>query len=500
VKPSHPVDLADNLELVTALGSRDQRAVNVNTIDEVPDSSWFTNRVADELSLEEIARGPLVDDGPARGTWTILDGDSSTSLPRLTARDSGGTVYELRFDMASDPERATGADAVSTRLVHALGYHTALNYLTFVRAGELAIGAGAAVNDGSGRRRMMTRVDLEILLDGAARTSDGRYRAIASRLPAGTDLGPFKFSGLRRDDPNDIFPHQHRRELRGLRVICAWLNHDDTRSLETRDVLVDAGGRRVLRHLLVDFGSTLGGGAHPGAARTANEYAWVARPKLKTALTLGFWVRPWDQIAYPDLPPVGRYEAAFFDPEHWAPRYRNAAFDRARADDEFWAARRVIAITDDAIRAIVGAARYSDAAAAAYLAETLIARRDAIARAFLNGVLPLADCELAPEGTLACANVAVDAEAATPADEYRIRWHRFDNQTGTAAPFGDESSAPLPRFTAPAGLLASGEFVMAEIRGLHPRLVSWAAPMKAYFRRTADGWRMIGLDRSVPAK
>ena len=38
---------------------RDVRALNVNTVDEVPDSSWFTNRIGrKELSAAEIARGP----------------------------------------------------------------------------------------------------------------------------------------------------------------------------------------------------------------------------------------------------------------------------------------------------------------------------------------------------------------------------------------------------------------------------------------------------------
>jgi hypothetical protein len=38
---------------------RDVRAMNVNTIDEVPDSSWFTNRIGRrQLSIDEIVRGP----------------------------------------------------------------------------------------------------------------------------------------------------------------------------------------------------------------------------------------------------------------------------------------------------------------------------------------------------------------------------------------------------------------------------------------------------------
>jgi hypothetical protein len=43
--------------------------------------------------------------------------------------------------------------------------------------------------------------------------------------------------------------------------------------------------------------------------------------------------------------------------------------------------------------------------------------------------------------------------------------------------------------------LEAGEFVMAEIRGKHPQYPGWATPMKLYFRRIPDGWRLVGVDR-----
>ena len=39
-----------------------------------------------------------------------------------------------------------------------------------------------------------------------------------------------------------------------------------------------------------------------------------------------------------------------FDPPKWKPRVPNPAFRRARPDDTFWAARRVMAFTDEMIR------------------------------------------------------------------------------------------------------------------------------------------------------
>ena len=44
------------------------RAQNVNTVDEVPDSSWFTNRLgAAPMTVDELLKGPDTTTGPARG-------------------------------------------------------------------------------------------------------------------------------------------------------------------------------------------------------------------------------------------------------------------------------------------------------------------------------------------------------------------------------------------------------------------------------------------------
>ena len=41
------------------------RAKNLNTIDEVPDSSWFSNRIGSRrITTDEIARGPIAGDPP----------------------------------------------------------------------------------------------------------------------------------------------------------------------------------------------------------------------------------------------------------------------------------------------------------------------------------------------------------------------------------------------------------------------------------------------------
>src|SRR5262245_751017 len=44
------------------------RAQNVSTVDEVPDSNWFTNRLGTRaITVEELLKGPDTIDGPAAG-------------------------------------------------------------------------------------------------------------------------------------------------------------------------------------------------------------------------------------------------------------------------------------------------------------------------------------------------------------------------------------------------------------------------------------------------
>ncbi len=355
---SDPYDFLENTFLNPA-DTADVRAMNINTVDEVPDSSWWTNRDIARMTPAEVARGPLTGTGPADGAWTIVASKSEGITPGFRITDSRGDLYFIKFDPITNPEMATGAEAVTTPLFHAVGYSVAENYIVTLRRENLRIGPKATLyREFSGQETPLTEQDVDALLKRVARNTDGTYRAIASKAVQGKPLGPFRYYGTRPDDPNDVFPHEHRRELRGMRVFAAWLNHDDSRSINSLDALVDRNGRKVVRHYLIDFGSTLGSGSTQAQKpRAGNEYIWEARPTLLTMVTLGFYVRPWIKVEYPEMPAVGRFEGAFFQPQYWKPEYPNPAFDNARADDLFWAARRVAAFSDEAIRAAVAAGK-----------------------------------------------------------------------------------------------------------------------------------------------
>ena len=92
------VDLASNLAAGTKVGTP-VRAGNINTVDEVPDSSWYTNRLGSRpMTPEEIAVGPNTTNGPAGGAWTITSSKSDGVTPGFTVKDSSGQRWFLKFD------------------------------------------------------------------------------------------------------------------------------------------------------------------------------------------------------------------------------------------------------------------------------------------------------------------------------------------------------------------------------------------------------------------
>jgi hypothetical protein len=484
----------------------DIRAVNVNTLDEVPDSSWFTNRIGTRrMTLDDVVRGPNPVETINIDDWVIVQEKSTgltTGYRLIDPADPTRRLYQVKLDPPSHPEMASSAEVIGAAIYHALGYNVVQGYIVDIDPARIVISPEATTVDMRGRKRRLTRSDIDRLLAKGARLPNGKYRATLSRFADGRPLGYFKYYGTRPDDPNDVHPHEHRRELRANRVFAAWLNHDDSRGINTLDMLEGPAGRQAIRHYMFDFGSIMGSGStRAQAERAGNEYILEWRPALRTLATLGLWVRPWIRVDYwEDAPAVGRFEGDFFEPVAWRPEYPNPAFENLRADDAFWAARLVAMFTDETIRAIVAKARYGERAAAEHITATLIKRRDKVLRHWLTRINPLVGAELGADGTLTFENAAVAARVAPPPDAYTLTWARFDNATGMPQGASTDVRIAGTRATAPSPTLTGAPFVRVAIRTEHPEYPDWAAPVTFTFRREGNGWRTVGLDRVVPPR
>jgi hypothetical protein len=499
-EPELIYDLAENMFARPGDKNFNRRAQNINTVDEVPDGSWFTNRAGRRaLTPDDVARGGNTSDGPAAGKWTIIAAKTDGVTPGFTVRDSSGRVWFLKFDPPHYRGMATGTEVTVAKLFWALGYHTTEYYISKLRPDDLVIDKSARFTPPSGTKREMRLGDVHWMLKQVERDPDGTYRVIASLAAPGKMVGRIRFYGTRPDDPNDLVTHENHRELRGYGVFAAWFNHVDAKSINTIDTLINENGRGVVRHYLLDFGSTLGSaGVGPRDYWEGYEYLLEPGSQIgKGIAAFGFYILPWRTDPFYESPAVGRLPMnnTEWDPEKWRPRVANPAFIRSRLDDKFWAARKAMAITDDMIRAAVAEGKFGDPAAARFLATTLIDRRNSIGRRYLPAINPTVDPALDASGVLTFGNAAVEANFAAPPDIYKATWSTFDNATGATTLIG-ETTSKEQRMQAPAQLSSSeGTYIKIElsaVSGAHP---TWAQPVTSYFHRQADGWQLVGFER-----
>lgn len=452
----------------------------INTVDEVPDSAWYTNRhAAKRMSIEELKRGPGNENPPADGTWLVTAAKNEGVTPGFRVRDAKGNEYLIKFDPMSNPELASAADVITSKFFYALGYNVPENYVVRFDASQLVVDKDAYVKDGNGKRRPIRQADVAEMLTKAPRSADGKYRALASRLLPGRPVGPFKYDGTRPDDPNDLIPHEHRRDLRGLRTLCAWLGHDDSKSLNTLDTLVTEDGTPFVKHWLIDFGASLGSASFmANSPRDGNVYLFDWKTSAMQFFSLGMYAPKWQRAKFPKIPAVGRFESEVFDPVEWVGDYPSTAFRNENPADRAWAARKVAAFTEDEIRAIVSTGQYSDSAAEFWVGKTLIERRRKIVDAFLTGTAALDGFEVR-DGRLEWAYLG--RNAAVPP----IRWSEYDNRTGERRQLSETSSA------VPA---VSTGFAMAEMAG-------GDGPALSIYVRVKDGrqW-VVGVERAFSTR
>jgi hypothetical protein len=469
------------------------RAKNINTIDEVPDSSWFTNRIGTRpITNEELIRGANVGAPPDNSNWVLIREKTSGAHPGFTAKDAKGETWFLEFDPPHYPEGATSVVAISTKIFWALGYNQVESFLTTFDPNKTTIDPNATIRRPSGGRSPFTHDDIDAILERVARNPDGSYRVVAGRLLPGKILGGYQYSGTRPDDPNDLVPHEHRRELRALRVFGAWTNLTDLKAKNALDTVITENGKSIVKHYLQDVGSTFGMCNDYHEWDLSYEYFYEGPPSLKRLATLGFGLSTWQTVDYVEYPSIGKFEGKEFDPRKWRPQTPTTAYMELRDDDAFWAARRVAAFTDDMIRAVVHVGQFSDPAAEKYLADALIERREKIKNTYLTAVNPIVNPRLDGRG-LTFENAAVDGGVAQGSASYRASWMVFDNNTGATKPLS-ETRSTTTTIEAPSGLPSTG-FVAVDIAAESDTYPTWKQPVRAYFRQDGGSWKLVGLDR-----
>ncbi len=368
--------------------------LDVNAFGEVIDSTWFENRIGRRvMTPEQIRRGPNEHDGPDDRKLEVLGGKIEGATPGLLLRDQRGHRYLAKFDPPAYPGLASGAEIIATKILWAAGYHVPENYVGSLDIASLALVQDATTGGEYGGTVPLDQERLDDLLAHVNPFPDGTVRTLYSRILPGRAIGPFHYRGQRRDDPNDLIPHQRRRSLRGLGLFSAWVNNVDARASNTLDVfLAEEDGAGHVKHYLLDFGDALGS-TGTGPKYLGEGYEGVLDwPKIVRSFTaFGIWYRPWLGLRRAPYRSVGVFESQVFEPDAWRPKLPNPAFDEATWLDRYWAAAIIARFTPSHLAAIVDEAGYAEPGAAAWVLRVLSERQFKILEWVFARVLPLDD-------------------------------------------------------------------------------------------------------------
>ena len=477
-------------------------AQSVNTLDEAVDGDWFVNRHGSKrMSVEELVRGPNRGEPPnPEETWTVFRSKSQGITPGFEIRDESGDRYVIKLDPEEVPELASAAEVIATKIFYALGYHVPENYVVRVHPDRFAIEPGTQVEDKFGDKSALTPFRFHRIIRRIPRLPDGTMRVTASEYVPGIPIRHRRYFETRSDDPNDVIPHEDRREQRGLRLFAAWLNHDDTRAQNTMDSWVEENGKHYVRHYLLDFGSTFGSGSVDMQLPHLSFHYWLDLPVVKKNLVgFGFHVPEYRKANWPEFPeyePVGRWESELFEPVKWRNDYPNPAFLRMTARDAFWAAKILMKFTREELAAIVETGEYSDPEDARYFLEVLLERQLKCGRFGINAINPLDEFRI-EDGELRFVNLSERYGFVEAATRYEIQWFAFDNETGARRELSEARTQRETRSGLPATPSAES-FLLAEIRSINLDYPHWGASIGVYLRPGAAGYEIVGIERESP--
>jgi hypothetical protein len=363
-------------------------ARDVNAADEVPCSTWFCARNhLTPLTPEAIAAGPS---GIApRLPLRIVKGKDRGAALGFQVVDADGRKFLLKLDPVGHLGMASAAELTGTRIFHAAGYNVPANFVLDLGPDDLIVDPEATFSLYKVQKRPLTAEGVRQRLAGAARTPDGRLRAVAVSWVPGKVLGAFDMKSRRPDDPNDRIRHEDRRSLRASWMIYAWLGVFDASAINTLDSWVEDGGRHYVRHYLIDFGAGLGSatsdakGPHEGGQHLVE----IGR-SLAMAFSLGIYRRHYQSwrdewsLTVSQHPAIAWYPAETFDVEAFRTNRKVPAHRRMTDRDAYWGAKIVTSFTDAQLATVAAVARL-DEGETSYLVRALAARRDIIGRRYL---------------------------------------------------------------------------------------------------------------------
>src|SRR5690606_30556138 len=135
----------------------------INALDEVPDSTWFTNRIGTRpVSPEEIAAAPGGVGSPEPyKPWTVISTKVGGVTVGFIIKDSRGKKFLLKFDPRGMPEAETANQVIVGKLFWAFGLNVTEDYVVYINKRDLVLAPDAMIKDSLGGERPLTQRELD---------------------------------------------------------------------------------------------------------------------------------------------------------------------------------------------------------------------------------------------------------------------------------------------------------------------------------------------------
>ncbi|MBV8757589.1 MAG: hypothetical protein JO257_09950 [Deltaproteobacteria bacterium] len=428
-------------------------ARNVNSMDEVADSSWFTNRKPVAPNPKEPGACDENDmlpppDKIEKGAWVIDHGKDNGATLGFRVNIEGKGKYMLKADEKGKPERGSAASVVGAAIYDALGFNTTCEQIVQVRRDMLTLKPGLKVVENSGLTHPFDEDALKEVLESSTQLGNGLVRMQASKWLPGVAVGPFRYIGTRDDDANDVVDHADRRELRGSRLVAAWLDHWDAREQNSMDVWLAVNKEKkksspgFFKHYILDTSDIFGEEVtlDDMSRRLGYGYEFDIKDIGKQLITFGADEEPWDRAhRVPGKEQFGYFNYPDFDPVRWRPFYPNPAFMRATERDNAWMARKIAQLSPEDIKKFVELGAWSKAENAEYIYNILIERQRKILHRYLTRISPLGD--IANDNGSICATDFARLREVYPRDRftYTVVEHGYGVDTQVHATVDDQS-------------------------------------------------------------
>ncbi|MCC6899344.1 MAG: hypothetical protein IT377_10240 [Polyangiaceae bacterium] len=421
-------------------------ARDVNALDEVPRSSWYSPLALEPGAFEK----EYASDGPPRGRVRLEERGGSFLLT-----DARGKAYRLIGDHPSLPEVDTAAALIASRLVRALGYLTP--EVWWVEPAALGLPRSAGPK------------------------SD---RWVAVRWPVGVPLGPTDMTYPRDDDPNDRVPHRDRRTLRALGVLAAWLDLRELGPSRLVDAYVGLPGRGHVKHFVVGLHDALGAGSLGPSAPSRSAAGPVEGDALANLVTLGL-ARPRPSGGEPARS-LRVFRAQLDARQRLAHPYEPV--DRLLPSDGYWLAKRMIRIPPKLIERVVREARFTDPGLERHVLHALDARRRTLASYWFARVTPCEVDSLSGR-TLISSDVALKAGLESPSDtRYRVAFLGEDGKElappRTLQPAEGEVEVPIPEL--------DRDYVVVQVTAIRRGTLAPRA-MEAHLKADGPNLKLLGV-------